>query len=163
MTCYQSRRDWHSYVKESLPEIELKELSDHLQNCSECREIIININETSKLLAQSHTLVIPPIDLKINVMLRIDKNKYRPNPFIQKFGASLHLLDLKNWGFSLVAAGVLLFAFNLTPFFPYLESNSLLQFNSEVGKKISLPFDQMSHIAQTTLEKIEALTKSKPK
>lgn len=156
MTCYRSRSNWHSYVKNSLDEVELNELTAHLTKCPECRDIVSIIQKTADIFAESRAVHRPPVDIKINVMEAIDKTRY------QNVANSSHLFELKNWGLSMVAAGLLLFALNITSLAPNFESDQVAELNIEIGKQIALPFDKMSQVAHDALGKIESLTLSKP-
>ena len=79
MTCYRSRSNWHSYVKNSLNEAELDEMTIHLAHCYECQDIVSVIQETASTFAKSRVVLSPPLDIKINVMMTIDKNRYKEN------------------------------------------------------------------------------------
>lgn len=151
MTCYRSQSNWHSYVKNSLDEDELHEMTSHLKRCSECRIIVSDIRETANTFVNNRVILIPPIEIKLNVMSSIDKNRYKPSM------NSSHLLEMKNWGLSLLAAGILLFALNLTSLAPHLESAQVTNLNSAVGKQIALPFSKMSQVVNTALRVIDSL------
>jgi len=155
MTCYRSRSNWHSYVKNSLDAVELHELTAHLTKCPECREIVSVIQKTAYILAESRAVHIPPVAIKINVMQAIDKSRYK------KGANSSHLFELRNWGLSMVAAGLLLFALNLTSLTPNFENGRVAELNIEIGRKIAIPFDKMSQVAHDALGQIEALTLSR--
>lgn len=157
MTCYRSRDNWHSYVKNSLNVAELNEMTTHLAHCSECLNTVFLIKETAGILATSRVDLSPPLAIKINVMTAIDKNKYK------KFANSSHLFALKNQGLSMVAAGLLLFALNLTSLTPNFKVSQVAELNSELAKQIALPIDKMSQVAHDALGKIESLTLSEPK
>ena len=152
MICYRSRNNWHSYVKNSLNEAELEEMAIHLRHCPECREIVSTIQETAGLLAKSRINLRPPQELKLNVMLAIDKNRY-------KKVSSPHLFEIKNWGFSMVAGGLLLLALNLSSLTPNFESGQVTELNSQIGQQIAHPFDKISQAANAVIVKIETITK----
>lgn len=156
MTCYRSRDNWHSFVKHSLNEADLEEMATHLRHCPECREIVSTIQETADLLAKSRVCLYPPQELKLNVMLAIDKNRY-------KKVSSLHLFEIKNWGFSMVAGGLLLLALNLSSLTPNIESGQVTELNSRIGQQIAHPFDKISQAANATIIKLEAFKKSTKK
>ena len=168
MTCYRSRDNWHSYVKNSLSEAELNEITDHLKLCFECQNTVSLIQETAGILAKSRVDLSPPSTIKINVMMGIDKNRYKENlagaePQARNCANSSHHLELKNWGLSMVAAGLLLFTLNLTSLPPNFKISHVAELNSELGKQIALPFDKMSQITHDALGKIESLTLYQPK
>lgn len=156
MTCYRSQSNWHSYVNNSLDQVELRELTSHLTKCPECRDIVSVIQTTASLFAESRAVLRPPVDIKINVMKAINHNRYK------KSTNSSHLFELKNWGLSMVAAGLLLFALNLTSLTPNFESGQVAELNIEIGKQITIPFGKMTQAAHDALGKIEALTLSQP-
>lgn len=156
MTCYRSRDNWHSYVKNSLNEAELEGMSTHLTHCSECRELVSVIQETAGILAKIRITLSPPAAIKLNVMMAIDKNRY-------KNVNSSSLFELKNWGLSMVAAGLLLLALNLTSLAPNFESGQVVKLNSLIGKQIAHPFDKISQATHAAIVKIEALTLSPQK
>ncbi len=62
MTCYRSQSNWHSYVKNSLDEDELREMTSHLKRCSECRIIVSDIQETANTFVNNRMILIPPIE-----------------------------------------------------------------------------------------------------
>lgn len=159
MTCYRSRDNWHSYVKTSLSEEELDEMTSHLADCPECQDVVSVIQETREGLAKSRVNFHPPAAIKINVMMAIAENQYKdnlPNP------NSFHLFELKNWGFSMIAAGILLFALNLTSLTPDFEANQMTELHT-LSKQLAIPFDKMSQVANDALGKIESLTWSERK
>lgn len=156
MTCYRSRDDWHSYIKHCLKEAELEEMFTHLTHCPECRDIVSTIQETAGLLAKSRVNLRPPAEIKLNVMKAIDKNRY-------KKVSSPHLFELKNWGFSMVAGGLLLLALNLTSLAPNFESGQVAALNNQIGKQIAHPFEKMSQAAYEAIVKIETITISPQK
>lgn len=153
MTCYRSRDNWHSYVKDSMNEAELEGMATHLTRCPECRDIVATIQETANLLAKSRVTLSPSATIKLNVMMSIDKNRY-------KRVSSSHLFELKNWGFSMVAGGLLLLALNFTSLAPNFESGQVTELNSQIGQQLAHPFDKLSQAAYEAIVKIETITKS---
>jgi len=151
MTCYRSRDNWHSYVRNSLKEAEIVDVSAHLTHCPECRHIVSVIQETASSLTKNRIILSPPAEIKLNVMLAIDKNRY-------KKVSSSHLFELKNWGLSMVAGGLLLLALNLTSLAPNFESGQVAELNSLIGKQIVHPFDKMRQAADTVIIKIETIS-----
>lgn len=156
MTCYRSRDNWHSYVKNSLNEAKLEGMATHLTHCSECRDIVSVIQETAGILAKSRVILSPPAAIKLNVMMAIDKNRY-------KKVSSSHLFELKNWGISMVAGGLLLLTLNLTSLAPNFESGQVAELNSQIGEQIAHPFDKMGQAAYAAILKIETITISPQK
>ena len=156
MTCYRSRDNWHSYVKNSLNEAELESMATHLTHCPECWDIVSVIQETTGILAKSRVILSPPAAIKINVMMAIDKNRYQK-------ASSTHRLELKNWGLSMVAGGLLLLALNLTSLVPNFESGQVAELNSQIGKQIAQPFEKMRQAAYAAIVKLETITISPQK
>ncbi len=148
MTCYRSWDNWHSYVKHSLSEAERQNMAAHLTHCSECRDIVATIQDTTKILAKSRVVISPPASIKLNVMMAIDKNRYKKT-------SSSHLFEIKNWGISMVAGGLLLLALNLTSLTPNLESRQLATINSQIGQQMAHPFDKLSQAAYAALVKMK--------
>ncbi|EGW39396.1 zf-HC2 domain-containing protein [Desulfosporosinus sp. OT] len=157
MTCYRSQNSWHSYVKNSLDEAELHEMTAHLLLCSECRSLVSAIRETAGTFANDRVILTPPLEIKLNVMMAIDKHKYK------KSTSSSHLFELKNWGLSMLAAGLLLFALNLTSLVSPLASNHVTDLNTVLGKQMALPFHKMSQVTQAVLREIDSFTTYQPK
>lgn len=160
MTCYRSRDNWHSYVKNSLSEAELKEMTSHLAHCPECRDVVSVIQETFNGFAKARVNFHPPTAIKFNVMMAIDKNLY-----LETFprANSSHLFAVRNWGFSMIAAGILLFALNLTSLSPNLEDSRMNELHIELNKQVSVPLDKMSQITNDALVKLESLSLLKHK
>lgn len=156
MTCYRSRDNWHSYVKRSLTESALEGLSAHLTHCPECREHVADIEETASLLAKNRVSLTPPASIKFNVMLSIDKSKY-------KKVSSSHLFELKNWGFSMVAGGLILLALNFSSLAPNFESGQVAELNHQISRQLEHPFDKVSEAAYAAFIKIETITRSPEK
>ncbi|MHB8126765.1 MAG: anti-sigma factor family protein [Desulfitobacteriaceae bacterium] len=127
-------------------------MTNHLFYCSECRHTVSDIRDTSVSFAENQTVLQPPVSIKINVMAAIDKQKYNK-------GAIPHsqLLDLKNWGFSMIVAGLIIFVINLSPLAPYFASRQVANLNSIIGKQIALPVEIMSLATHAALEKIGTL------
>jgi len=155
MTCYRSRDNWHSYVKDSLNALELEELTAHLTRCPECRRLAAGIQETAVILASSR-VILHPASIKLNVMIAIDKNKYKKD-------SPSHRFEVKNWGLSMVATGLLLLALNLTSLTPNFQSGQVAEVNNQIGKQMAHPFDNMSQSAYAAVVKLEALMTSHQK
>lgn len=160
MTCYRILDNWHSYVKSSLSEAELHEMTSHLTNCPECRDLVYIIQKTAGSLAKSRLDFLPPAAIKINVMMAIDKNRYVKHLSSTKLS---HIFQLRNWGFSMIAAGILLFALNLTSLTPDPEGRPMSELHIKLSQQMAIPFHKMSQVANDTLGKIESLTSSKHK
>ncbi|WP_407312839.1 anti-sigma factor family protein [Desulfosporosinus sp. SB140] len=182
MTCYRSEDDWHSYIKKNLAEAVLLDMAAHLTHCPECRHTVSLIQETADLLSKGRVTFTPPLDLKINIMMTIDKNKYKENPAYAELKTeqeplilltnpktytfrktkdrknSFQRFDLKNWGLSMVAAGFLLFALNLSSLTVSFKSTQIAELNNELIKQIVLPFDKMSELTHDVLMKIDSLS-----
>jgi hypothetical protein len=134
----------------------------HLKNCLDCQTAVSQIQETAHILAKSQITITPPLEIKTNVMLTIDKNRYKENtasshPLTKNKINSARPFELKNWGFSMVAAGILLFVLNLTLPTPKFESNQVAVLNNALGKQITLPFDKISQVTEAVLHKIDSL------
>ncbi|AFM40094.1 hypothetical protein Desaci_1055 [Desulfosporosinus acidiphilus SJ4] len=179
MTCYLSKDDWHSYYKKSLSKSKLEEMSNHLALCLECRNNLLQIQETANVLAAGRTALTPPEDLKLNIMKAIDKHKYQIKPSsIEKCEqqpstahrnldtyddghphktANSPLFELRNWGFSMVAAGFLLFTLNLSPLTHYLTNTQVALLNNELNKQIALPLNRINQLTHTLITKIDSL------
>ncbi|KLU65516.1 hypothetical protein DEAC_c26530 [Desulfosporosinus acididurans] len=166
MTCYLSKDDWHSYYKKSLDRQKLDEMSSHLAQCSECQNALWQIQETAELLARGKINFDPPPDLKLNIMKTITKSGYQADSNkepTQKETASSYHIELRNWGFSMMAAGFLLFALNLSSLSPNLLNTQVAQLDSGFNKQIILPFTKMNQLAHTLLIKIDTLTDNQNK
>lgn len=162
MTCFRNQENWHSYVKKSLTKEKLDELTAHLTHCPDCQITVAHIRETAQILSESRTTLTPPLDVKVNVMLAIDKNRYKERsdtfrPLTKKNANSVHLFELKNWGLSMVAAGILLFVLNLTFLTPNDETNRVAQLNNELEKQTTLCLEKMTQATQAVLQKIDTL------
>ncbi|MGC7872940.1 anti-sigma factor family protein [Desulfosporosinus sp. SYSU MS00001] len=166
MTCYLSKDDWHSYYKKSLDRQKLDEMSSHLTQCPECQNILWQIQETAELLAKGRINFDPPPNLKLNIMKSITRSGYQADSNkepTQKETASSRHLELRNWGFSMMAAGFLLFAFNLSSLSRNLMTTQVTQLDSGFSKQIILPLTKMNQLAHTLLIKIDALTDNQNK
>ena len=92
--------------------------------------------------------------------MAIDKNRYVEN---SPSANSSQFFALKNWGLSMIAAGLLLFALNLTSLTPNFKAGQMDELHMELNKQITIPFDKMSQVANDALGKIESLIRSKHK
>lgn len=151
ITCYRSRDNWHSYVKNSLSEVELAEMTSHLANCSECREAVSLIRETIESFAKKRVILNPPDTIKLNIMMAIDKKMYLET------SSPANSFALRNWGFSMIAAGILLFALNLSPLNQDFATGQVTELHNGLSKQIAIPFDKIGRAANDALEKIESL------
>lgn len=150
MTCYRSRDSWHSYVKHCLSEKDLNEMTSHLSHCPECREIVFDIRKTFDKLSKNKVTLNPPLDIKVNIMEAIDKNRYKQNLVsINTF----RLFELRNWGLSMIAAGVFLFALNLTSLNPITRTEEMNELH-ELSKQIAIPLDKMSQAAANFFQRL---------
>lgn len=153
MACRRSRDNWHSYVKKSLSAAELIEMTIHLEQCAKCREIVSAIRETTKLLASSRVSLVPPTEIRLNVMKAIDKTKYKKETYSPHLSLSLRLL-----GFSLVTTGIILLAINLNPKAQGLEKFQMAEVNFQIGKEIALPLDNIGQTVSVAVWKLGSLS-----
>ncbi|AFQ42881.1 anti-sigma factor family protein [Desulfosporosinus meridiei] len=147
MTCYRSQDSWHSYVKQCLSDSERNEMASHLGHCPECREIVSDIKKTLEIISNPD-IPMPQLGIKVNVMDSIDKSRYKQNLVSVN---TFRLFELRNWGFSMIAAGVFLFAFNLTSFSSIIKTDQVTELGSSLSKQISIPLDKVSQAASSFL------------
>lgn len=152
MTCLRNRDKWHSYVSQNLSEVELQKMTAHLEHCDKCQGIVASITETSAFLSRNRVILDPPKEIKINVMLAIDKYKYKKEPVSHQF-----TLNRRHLGVSMVAAGLILLAINLIPSARNFSSGQLAELNFQLGQQIALPFTHLSQALNASLEKIPKL------
>lgn len=150
MTCHRIRDNWHSYVKNSMNDEEFSEMTNHLANCPECLNTVSVIRNTLASFAQNQAVLLPPVSIKIKVMENINKHKYKKAVVPQSF-------ELKNWGFSMIASGLILFVLNLSPAIPSFLSHQVTDLNLKIGRQITLPLEKMGLATHAVLEGIETL------
>lgn len=109
MRCNEYRYNLHEYAKGNLCELESLATAKHLKSCDKCRSELEEIKELEVLLKVSiQGDIIPPMDLKSDIMNSINLKKYKK---IVKNNWG----ELANWGMSLVAAGLILLLINVAP------------------------------------------------
>lgn len=162
MTCYRSRDNWHSYVKKHMDRNELEEMTAHLTACPECREVVWGIQEMLSGLRKNQLILTPPPTLKIQVMAAIDKNKYQQTS-TETHSLLSHFSELRNWGFSMIAAGILLFFLNLTSLTPRFEADQMTELHTELSQQIAIPLEKINQLTANTLRMLESLTSPKLK
>jgi|GEM_PF-862237 len=109
MCCNDYRYNLHEYSTGKLSELESHAIARHLKSCEKCRRELQEINNIKSILRPGiKDMVMPPIDLKADIMKSINLKKYK---------TSHHntLGELANWGMSLVAAGLILLLLNAAP------------------------------------------------
>lgn len=123
----------------------MQEMAAHLTRCAICRETVPVIEAMSDFLGSNRAVPCLPAEIKLNVMAAIDTTKY-------KQGTSLHRFVMKNWGFSLIAAGLILFFVKPSPLV-----STITKLNDSVSWQIVRPVDKMGLITRAALGKIEIL------
>lgn len=152
MTCFRSRDRWHCYVRKSLSAKEMQEMAAHLEQCGECRARVSAIQETAGFLAGARVDLTPPATIKIHVMAAIDQTKYKTETGFPRLNQSS-----KQLGFSLLAAGLILLAINVTPAVRSLESGRIGDPNGQIGRQIELPFTHLGQVLSVAVERFGTL------
>lgn len=125
MCCNDYRYNLHEYSTGNLSELESHAIARHLKSCEKCRRELQEIREIKSILKPDiKDMILPPIDMKADIMKTINLKKYK---------TSHHntLGELANWGMSLVAAGLILLLLNVAP----AGNVSQLQDNWDNGKE----------------------------
>lgn len=109
MCCNDYRYNLHEYSTGKLSELESHAIARHLKSCEKCRRELQEIREIKSILKPDiKDMVLPPIDMKAEIMKTINLKKY-------KTAHHNTLGEVANWGMSLVAAGLILLLLNVAP------------------------------------------------
>lgn len=149
MSCKKYEDKLHSFAIGSLKEAERLELEMHLESCVSCKQEVYDIKRTADFIKANRTVPILPIEMKQNIMASIDLKRYKSADRKNRF-------ELKNWGASMIAAGLILFALNLSHYTNYYlaKESYLYNIGNEIGKKILLPINNLGQSANTVFGKI---------
>lgn len=156
MNCSKYKDKLHSYIKNNLKESERLELTAHLKSCFDCNRKIAEIKKAEDFFRASKItlspMIMPPPDLKLNIMAAIDLNKY-------KVPKKKNLFDLSNWGLSMVAAGLILFILNMAPGVNQFDTagNQLYNGSDSLGKKMAVSMHSLGQSA-SGIEKLDGIT-----
>ena len=152
MRCNEIRYNLHEYASGKLNELESHATAKHLKSCEKCRRELEDIRAMKELLKLSfQDNVTPPLNLKADIMGSINLKKY-------KKAYKNALEELKTWGMSLVAAGLILFFFSMGP------SDNILQARNDwdgardgITEKIYHPFSSINERLDKFTERITQL------
>lgn len=126
MNCSLYKEKLHSYISGSLSEMESRAVKKHLELCGDCREEAAQIKKAKLYLAALRKDSVPPPNLKSNIMAAIDLNKYKPKK-------KKDLSQLRNWGISLVASGLILMVLNTA------DISTIEKFTGTIYQKAAFP------------------------
>ena len=149
MDCDKYKYNLHSFADGSLNDIENKAIIKHIKVCERCKKEVGEIREIRRLLkCCSESVVFPPIDLKSSIMSSINLRKYKKVCMVT-------LGELKNWGMSFVAAGLILLLLNLTP----TDNSTRMQIETNVRRiniteNMTRPLSFINQSADSVAERI---------
>lgn len=151
MNCSRLRENLHTYAKGECDKAEEYEILMHLGNCSACSKELDEIKKVKQLLINHIEKAIIPLDLSDSIILAIDHNRY-------KKALNRKVIDISNWGRSMIAAGVIILVMNI--FQPMYNGqqiqNNLVYATGSIGEKIVNKVDSInSGIAVLKVKLIE--------
>lgn len=148
MSCDEYRNILHEYASGSLSELEHHAAAKHIKSCSRCRREVEEITKLKAILKSgSQDVIIPPADLKSEIMASINPKKYKK---VHKNTMG----ELANWGMSLVAAGLILLLINAAPADDLTRAQNVWENRAEnISEKIQQPLASIS-------ESLDRFTKS---
>lgn len=108
MQCSRVRRNLYSYIKGDIKGLEEYMMKEHLDGCSSCKAEYEKIKSIQSILSGIGKRTGAPQDLSFGIMNAIDLERYK--------ASGIYVLNnLKNWGISLIAAGLIIAAINIYP------------------------------------------------
>lgn len=152
MRCNEHRYNLHEYAIGKLSELESHAIARHLKTCDKCRRELKEIKELKVFLMSGfQESMIPPMDLKSNIMASINLKKYKK---VNKNNWG----ELANWGMSLVAAGLILLLINVTPMENILRTqNEWDNTKGNITQKICQPFSSINERLDKLTERVTQL------
>lgn len=108
MLCSRVRKSLYSYASGDAEEPEIFFIKEHLDNCPSCREEYERMSEIKSILSSMGRAVEAPSGLLANIMCSIDLHKY-------KAIGVYALNNIRSLGASLIAAGLIIAVFSLSP------------------------------------------------
>jgi len=152
MRCNEYRNNLHEYAKGKQCELESHATAKHLKTCEKCRRELNEIKELKIFLMSGfQESMIPPMDLKSNIMASINLKKYKKT-------SKNNWVELANWGMSLVAAGLILLLINVTPMENMLRAQNEWDNTKEnITQKIYQPFSSINERLDKFTEKVTQL------
>lgn len=108
MQCSRVRRNLYSYIKGDTKGLEEYMIKEHIDGCPSCMAEYEKIKSIQLILSGIGKRAGAPQDLSFGIMNAIDLERY-------KVSGIYALNNLKNWGISLIAAGLIIAAININP------------------------------------------------
>lgn len=108
MQCSRFRRNLYSYIKGDIKGLEEYMMKEHLEGCTSCKAEYEKIKSIQSILSGIGKRTEAPQELSFGIMNAIDLERYK--------ASGIYVLNnLKNWGISLIAAGLIIAAINISP------------------------------------------------
>lgn len=152
MCCNEVRYNLHEYASGKLNELESHAAAKHLKSCDKCRRELEEIRVMRDFLKSGfQSSITPPLDLKAGIMASINLRRYK-RAYKNALG------ELKNWGMSLVAAGLILFFLSMGPADNMLQERNDWDGTREgIREKIYQPFSSINERLDKFTDRITQL------
>ena len=108
LQCSRVRRNLYSYIKGDIKGLEEYMMKEHLEGCTSCKAEYEKIKSIQSILSGIGKRTEAPQELSFAIMNAIDLDIYK--------ASGIYVLNnLKNWGISLIATGLIIAAINISP------------------------------------------------
>jgi len=138
LLCNRVRKSLHRYVAGETSKLEDKLIKEHLDSCDSCKLEYERIVEIKSILSQIGRNVEAPPGLIANIMGSIDLDKYKS---IGVYAIN----NIRSLGLSLIAAGLIIALFNLSPHRNHCIIDSIGKNMGNIQNSIIKPFEMMNN------------------
>ena len=114
--CSRVRKNLYSYIKGDIKGLEEYMIKEHLERCTFCMAEYERVKSIQSILSNIGKRTEAPQDLSSGIINAIHLERYK--------ASSIYVLNnLRNWGISLIAAGLIIAAIKLIKTLIYYKSN----------------------------------------
>lgn len=147
LLCSRVRKSLHSYAAGEKEGLEYFLIKEHLDNCSSCKAEYERTLEIKSILSNMGRNIAVPCSLVVNIMEAIDLEKYK--------AIGIYALNnLRNLGISLIAAGLIISVFSISPYMGCFDRNFIGRSMAKVQESIIKPFEILNNSVVNISDKI---------
>nr|WP_303740818.1 zf-HC2 domain-containing protein [Lutispora saccharofermentans] len=153
LLCSRVRKSLHSYAAGETEGLEHFLIKEHLDNCPSCKAEYERILEIKSILSNMGRNIAVPCSLVVNIMEAIDLEKYK--------AIGIHALNnLRNFGISFIAAGLIISLFSVAPGMGCSNKRFIGRSMAKVQESILKPFEVLNNSVISISDKISNLNEA---
>lgn len=153
LLCSRVRKSLHSYAAGGTEGLEYFLIKEHLDSCPSCKAEYERILEIKSILSNMGRNIAVPCGLVVNIMETIDLGKYK--------AIGIYALNnLRNLGISLIATGLIISVFSISPYMGCLDKNFIGRSMAKVQESIIRPFEILNNSVINISDKISNINEA---